>query len=602
MRLREQLESYTVTYLRELAEVCLQVCGGPGPEGKRKEHLVDYLCERLTAPGSPAKVWERLDPLSKKAVASAYHAGGELDEQAFAAQYGEVPGRRGAAYFDSFDFGRRIEVIYGYAREPAPLDLLLHYDELPWELMPLLETLVPPPEKFRLESFSFQKAPGTVEVDGERLPLVETETAEAGLHDLLAYLRLYEQDELRHSTASMRLTPTSVRKLLDNLLEGDFLSPGENFKPKDAIRPFGLDAFARGSGLLPGHRGPKLSDSGEALLWHRDLDALLEAFENWTGEGSADELDRLPAIKGKNAKRTLLTPPAWRREAIVEGLSWCPVGAWIPVEEFYRALTVWQLDFELDRGYESQLSIEDPLYGRLYYVEAEGRALIKNLYTNAVLMEILASIGALDLLYLPREEGEGTGTAGLQSTPYSPYDRLHYFRINPLGAYLFGQAGNYTPAKPFDTPLFEIDGELTLALGSLDELTPNLRHRIEQLAVEEEEPGRYRLDTRRVLDTLESGGELEHISEFLQRRHEGPLPKQVTEWLEEIEDHSHTFHHTGNALYIKARSQTLARTATGDPVLGKFVKELDSRTLLVPANKEKAFRRRLKEMGYLPPG
>jgi len=36
-----------------------------------------------------------------------------------------------------------------------------------------------------------------------------------------------------------------------------------------------------------------------------------------------------------------------------------------------------------------------------------------------------------------------------------------------------------------------------------------------------------------------------------------------------------------------------------DPALGKFAKALEARTLVIPSNKERAFRKRLKELGYL---
>jgi hypothetical protein len=589
MKLQEILQSYTAEQLKKL----VRVPGGPGPDGTRKEHLVSYLVERLTRPDSLAELWERLDSLSQKAVAAAYHAGGELNEEAFAAQYGELPVRRGDDLI--YGFGYEIEVVYGY--EPLPLDLFIHRGELPEELMALLEPLVPPPDRFRLEGL--ERVPEAVEIDGETFPLLRADTEQAGLHDLMAYLQVYEQGELRYGTASARLTPTGIRTLLDNLLEGDFMPHGENARPKDAIRPFGLDVFVQGSGLVGNHYRRTLSEGGEALLLQQDFEALLEAFETWTNEGSFDELDRIPTVKGKKAKSTSLSPPASRREAIVEGLSWCPVGVWIHVADFYRALKVWHLDFEVDLSYDGNLSIEDYLYGRIYYVEEEGRALIKGLYTNAVLMEYLGSIGALDLLYLPPEET--VPYPDLRDAHYSPYDGLLYFRINPLGAYLLGQAGEYASPQPFDAPLFNIDPELVLTLKEPDVLTPNLLHQLHQLAVEQK-PGRYRLDTRQVLNTLESGGDLEHITGFLNRRHEGLLPAQVTDWLAEIEDHGSAFQHNGDALFVKARSQELLRLVAEDPVLGKFSKTLEARTLIIPSSKEKTFRKRLKELGYLLAG
>jgi hypothetical protein len=89
MKLRPALYSYIVEDLKQLA----RLCGGPGPDGARKEQLVEYIAGRLTDPVALEEVWRRLDPLSRKAVATAYHAGGEFAPEAFVAQYGELPGQ-----------------------------------------------------------------------------------------------------------------------------------------------------------------------------------------------------------------------------------------------------------------------------------------------------------------------------------------------------------------------------------------------------------------------------------------------------------------------------------------------------------------------------
>lgn len=579
MILRETLQSYPVSSLKQL----VGVLGVPGPEGNRKEQLVRYLYERLTHPDSLAQLWKSLDDLSKKAVAAAYHGGGRLGEEAFLARYGDLPGRRGG------DFA----FLFGYRYEPETLDLFLHRGELPGELMDLLGPLVPPPDKFLPEGL--ERTPYALKVDGETFTFLRADTEEAGPHDLAAYLRLYVRGEIEGGSASNRMTPKGAGNLLANLLDGDLLPHAERVKPADTIRPSGLDRFVRGSGFAYHYRGRRgLTDAGEVLLRRQDPEALLDAFEAWAAGGS-DELHRIKALKGLNAKRTHLSPPAERREAIIEALSWCPAGVWIPTEEFYRALLIWEFDIELDLGYESSLSIQDPLYGRAYYAEGEGRALIETLCVKAVLMESLASVGALDVIYLPPEDA---GLAYSSGSYYSLYDGLSYFRINPLGAYLLGQTAEYDPPRKLDAPLFTIDPEFTLALKDPDALIPNLRDRLHQLAVEEE-AGRYRLDTRRVLDTLESGEDLEHLSDFLSERHEGPLPEQVTGWLQEIGDNSRAFRHSGDALFIKVRSQALVQLVLEDPAVGKFATAIEGRTLIIPSSKEKTFRKRLKELGYL---
>lgn len=580
MSLEERLWSYNADHLKQL----VRVCGGSGPEGTRKEFLVRYIVERLTRPDSLEKLWQRLDHLSQKAVAHAYHNGGELNEEAFVAQYGARPRRRGHSHR-----------YYSHKRELLPLDLFIYYDELPRELMPLLERLVPPPDKFRLEGLA--EAPEKVDIDGERLPLLRAGTERAGLQDLAAYLWLSQQGELQHSVPSRRLTPKSVRTLLDNLLEGDFLPHEGRAKLKDTIRPFGLDVFVRESGLVRSYYGRELSVEGEAVPLYQDAQALLDAFETWTHEGSFDELGRITAIKGQNARRTQLTAAASRREAIVEALSWCPTGGWIPVADFYRALKIWHFDFDLDESNYSGLYIGDSRYGRLD--DTRGWAVAKELYVNAVLWEYLGTIGALDLLYLAPEDAHlDHDYYGTFEEYYSLYDGLLYFRINPLGAYLLGQAAEYVPSYPVDAPLFGIDSALVLTLEDPDALTPNLRNQLGQYAVEQDRE-HYRLDTQQVLSALESGTELQRIAGFFARWNQGPLPTQVTDWLEEIEDHTHAFERAGTALLVRTRSQELLRLVTEDPVLGKFTRVHEKRTLVIPASREKAFSGRLKELGYL---
>jgi hypothetical protein len=564
MKLRQALYSFIVGDLKQLA----RLCGGPGPDGTRKEQLVEYIAGRLNDPVALAEIWRRLDTLSQKAVATAYHAGGEFAPEAFVAQYGGLPGHLSGLSLPS--------TFYVFNRKLSPVELFIHDDEIPQEIMDLLGPLVPPPEKFTLEGL--ERTPHAIDIDGARVTLSRADTEQIGLHDLLVYLRMLRQGEVRTSTNSRRLTSASVRKLLNNLLDGDFFSHAEGARPADAIRPAGLSAFARESGLAGAF--DTLTEPGKALLKYHDPEALLRAFETWTHEGTFDELSRVSAVKGQKSKHARLTVSAERREAIVEALSWCPAGVWISVEDFHRAMRVWRFDFEID------------LSGHLYVGDAYYRwyddATIRELYTNAVLWEYLGSIGALDLLYLPPEVAEYD----------SLYEGLIFLRINPLGAYLFGQAGEYEPLLPLDDPLFSIDPELVLTLEDPAAPTPNLRQELGRFAVEQDDH-RYRLDTARVLDEIEHGEELRYVADFLERHHRGPLLEQVSDWLMELAANRGAFERKGDALLVQVRSRELLKTVLEDPTLKRSARVLEGRTLLVPSSKERSFRNRLKELGYL---
>ena len=138
MKLRPALYSFIVEDLKQL----VRLCGGPGPDGTRKEQLVEYIASRLTHPASLAEIWQSLDPLSQKAVATAYHAGGEFAPEAFVAQYGELPAHMAGLSLPS--------MFYVFNRKLSPVELFIHDGEIPEEIMDLLGPLVPPPEKFRV--------------------------------------------------------------------------------------------------------------------------------------------------------------------------------------------------------------------------------------------------------------------------------------------------------------------------------------------------------------------------------------------------------------------------------------------------------------------
>ena len=50
MKLRPALNSFIVEDLKQL----VRLCGGPGPDGVRKEQLVEYIAGRLTNPAALA--------------------------------------------------------------------------------------------------------------------------------------------------------------------------------------------------------------------------------------------------------------------------------------------------------------------------------------------------------------------------------------------------------------------------------------------------------------------------------------------------------------------------------------------------------------------
>jgi hypothetical protein len=581
MELAQILYQKTNDQLKQLATFCSD-CRGM----QRKDDLVRCIRQSLLTPGSLRQLWQRLDDLSKKAVAAAYHNEGEFNESAFVAQYGKLPKRSQSPFL--------------WQQPPILLDLFIYNGSLPTDLMPLLENLAPSPDKFQVQGVA--EVPEEIKwLDGQRVKLIRAETELAGRHDLIAYLRLVAGGELNAGSSSGPVPPGGLKKIVQNLLLGDFLPHPENYRAAQIIRPVGLDMFARGAGLVDVsyYSGMRLTELGQQFYQTQTPELLLEAFETWSQQGYFDELTRISGLKGLKSNQTRLTKPAGRREKIIEALSWCPAGVWIDIRDFYRAIKIWHFDFDVETTLYSNLYVGYRDYGMLY--GEDYWKVIKGLYINVVLWEYLGSIGALDLLYTEPEyaAAEAYVTYLRDSDDYlSLYDGLRYFRINPLGAYLLGQAAEYIPSRPLNPPLFCVSADMTLTVAEPGQLTPNDEHLLALVTIPLAK-GRYRLDTQQFLTTLESGSAWQDINDFLVQRHQGPLPGEVLAWLDQVQQKSQAFKRGGRAIFIKANKTDLVEMAMADPILQKFCHRIDRRTLVIPANKENAFRSRLKELEYV---
>ncbi len=129
-------------------------------------------------------------------------------------------------------------------------------------------------------------------------------------------------------------------------------------------------------------------------------------------------------------------------------------------------------------------------------------------------------------------------------------------------------------------------------------LTPLDQSQLELMAVPVNK-NRYRLDAQRLLSSIEAGNDWQHLLDYLSSRHEGPLPQEIEAWFARLEQNSQFFKPGGEALFIKVKQPELIAMVMADSLLQKFTHQLDARTLVIPASKERAFRSRLKELEYL---
>ncbi len=571
--LKEQLEQWRSDDLKKY----VYLLGGKS-NIQRKADRVTFIQRKMIFKESLRAVWQELDDIAKRAISVAYHNDGAFDSDAFVAQYGRLPPRP------------QRERHWYYYKEPILFDLFVVDGQIPDDLMPLLADLVSPLERFQLEGI--ESLPSEVTRHKHDWDVVSVETELIGRADLLTYLQMVAQKQVKFGAKNNRLTAASVRKALANLMDGDFRELPESVTGRTTIRPFGLDVFAQESGLMT--RTGKLTKAGRDYLHSQNPDIMLAAFEKWSDSGKFDELTRIKNLGGLKSRGTRLTPAASRREKVIEALSWCPVDTWISINDFYRAVIIWDFDFEVEKTGYTNLYVGSRYYGELH--GGNYWHVVNGLYINTVIWEYLGTIGAVDIAFAADEYATFVkGAYDYIDEPISLFDGLLYFRINPWGAFLLGQADKYTPAQPQQKELFTIDADKRLHL--LADLLPNERLQLEAIA-EPVDGKTYQLRELKLLTAVESGQQFDQLSAFLQANHQGKMETAVSQWLARLQKNQGAFKEAGTAVLIQLNQRGLQKLVREDKVLAKLCQKVDGKTILVQSSKLTHFRKRIKELGY----
>jgi len=586
LKLREHLVSYTVGRLKPLASLC--GCGSV----TRKDDLIACIAQRILIPEGQRQQWERMDELARHALAQAVHSDGRFDPVIFQARYGQQPPRP-----KSGSYWKPISI---------PLDLFIYDGVIPDDLLAGLESWAPRPEPFKLAGQA--DAPATVQQGGYQYELLRVDTEQIGQQDLAAFLRLVDQGGVRVSATTGQPTAAAIQKILGVLAQGDFAEMPDGAGARQVIRPIGLVMFAVGGGLAEVPRGAtssvlSLTEAGREWLRRQAPELLLAAFERWVASDRFDEIKRVSALRGLNSPHTHLTPPSVRRERITEALSWCPAGVWISVEDLFRAIKIWQLDFDVEVDNAGNLYVGAGGYYRDYsWGGRDGYwRVVKGLYILAVLWELLAAIGAVDVLYLPPEDAKYTAEVyTFDDLYYSLYDGLSYFRINDLGAYLLGQHEHYGPPLQARQAFLSVDDDLVAHITAVELVTQADLMLLEAVATPLADHG-YRFDLPRLLDALEAGRDLEDAVHHLAEWHVGPLPAALPALFADAQSRGQAFAAPVAALTIEVRDAELVQFALEDSKLKRICKLAGERTLVIPRNRERAFRSRLRELGYVVP-
>lgn len=180
---------------------------------------------------------------------------------------------------------------------------------------------------------------------------------------------------------------------------------------------------------------------------------------------------------------------------------------------------------------------------------------------------------------------------------FSRYDGLMYFRFTPLGAYCLDVETDYQPAPVESKQVLRVLPNLEVAATGSD-LEQSDRLALDAYATPVSDFV-WRLESAKLLAAIEAGRQLEEIREFLVARSGAPLPDTVGRLLDDVAERSTKVQDRGLARLIECADSALAALIANDARTRKHCMRAGERHLAVPASSETAFRRALRDSGYL---
>ena len=549
-------------------------------------------------------VWQGLDDLQRAAVAEVVHSSSpHFLADRFAAKYGRSP-----------NWGSTDK--YGYRRNPSPLAFFFYGGVMPDDLKARLEEFVPKPADAKVKTLSelppayplprssWNSTTRTKEEGTDEVPLAVHQTELTAQRELLSVLRLIDSGKVAVSDKTRRPSAVTI-KAISNILEGGDYYPVLPVKSKwrdenaGPIRAFAWPLIVQAGGLaqLSGSK-LQLTKVGRNALSQPAGETLHRLWSKWLDTTLIDELSRIECVKGQTGKgKRGLTALSSRRDAIADTLAECPAGSWIPTDEFHRFVCASGNDFTVSRN-AWDLYICEKQYGSLGY--AGGGQILDERYLLAFLLEYAATLGVIDVALIP-PAGARYNYGGLWGTDelvyFSRYDGLMYFRITALGAYCLGFEAAYQPAPVATRPVLSVLPNLEVtAIGA--ELDQGDRIALDTYATQVSDLV-WRLDQARLLAAVEQGRPIDEVREFLAARSRVAIPATVTRLLDDVMERSTKVRDQGLARLVECADPALAALIANDSRTRRHCMPAGERHLVVPAASEAAFKRTLRELGYL---
>ena len=209
-------------------------------------------------------------------------------------------------------------------------------------------------------------------------------------------------------------------------------------------------------------------------------------------------------------------------------------------------------------------------------------------------------LGLIDVAHVPPAEARNDFRQlwGADDLEYlSRYDGLSYLRLTPLGAYCLGIVDEYQPPRLEPRTVLSVLSTLEVVAteGSLN--APD-RIVLDRYA-DRESDGVWQLTAGRLLTALGEGGSLTELVEFLTARSGAPLPEPLVQLLEDVRERAERIQDGGAARLISCGDPALATLVANHARMRRLCMLAGERHLVVPVGSERAFRRALRELGYV---
>ena len=592
------LDSMNVDELRKLAALTGQKV--PSRKADIAALIVQHLAgERLRT------AWEGLDELQRAAVAEAVHSPSSwFNAGLFRAKYGRDP-----------NWGLPSE--YSYDRKPSALCFFLYKNSvLPSDLKAQLLNFVPAPRQAAIATLD--QLPSTYgrpfhrwneklrirEEGTEEVPLAVHVTERAAQRELLSVLCLVDAGKVAVGDKTRRASASTVDAITAILDHGDYypqVPPKDQWHDENAgpIRAFAWPLLIQAGGLaqLAGTR-LQLTKAGRKALSEPAAGTIRTLWTKWTNTTIFDELARIECVKGQTGKgKRGLIAVSERRETIADSLAECPPGGWIAIDEFFRYMQATGNDFAVTRDAWG-LYISEQQYGSLGY--AGSAQFLDKRYLLSLLHEYAATLGMIDLALIPpaRARDDFRNLWGTDELPFfSRYDGLMYFRLTPLGAYCLDVDTNYQPAPVEVKPVLRVLPNLEVAATGSD-LEQSDRLALDAYATPVSDFV-WRLEAGKLLAAIEAGRKVEEIREFLAARSGVALPDTATRLLDDVAERTTKVHDRGLARLVECADAALAALIANDARTRKHCMRAGERHLVVTGTSDAAFRRALRDSGYL---